>query len=185
MSLLESYCSQFSSHWAFFVLIQYNKLQSDSSFNCWQFQFWQSNERLFLFSSINTMSVTCIFSMFYSFRFNKEGEGHMSLNLAIYNAIPGSGQTPDNKMIINKFSIRQNSCGREDDNSCKRHLSSGSTLHTTSATVTRYWGKHYCRTRDFYTRAFYTTWGGSIQPAGRLIDSTLVITSQRPLRSQT
>lgn len=76
----------------------------------------------------------------------------MSLNLAVRNAIPRLGQTPDNNMIINK-SVRQNSCGREEDSSCERYLNNGSTLHTTSAMVTRYWGKHSCRMRDFYTRA--------------------------------
>ncbi|XP_068540736.1 histone H4 transcription factor-like isoform X4 [Anas acuta] len=57
------------------------------------------------------------------FRYKEDDEGHMSLNLAVFNAVTGLGQTLNNKMIINKSPVSQNSLGREGGDSCERETS--------------------------------------------------------------
>lgn len=47
----------------------------------------------------------------------------MSLNLAVFNAVTGLGQTLNNKMIISKSPVSQNSLGREGGDSCERETS--------------------------------------------------------------
>nr|XP_038029071.1 histone H4 transcription factor-like isoform X2 [Anas platyrhynchos] len=57
------------------------------------------------------------------FRYKEDDEGHMSLNLAVFNAVTGLGQTLNNKMIISKSPVSQNSLGREGGDSCERETS--------------------------------------------------------------
>ncbi|XP_035171740.1 histone H4 transcription factor-like isoform X3 [Oxyura jamaicensis] len=64
------------------------------------------------------------------FRYKEDDEGHMSLNLAVYNAVTGLGQTLNNKMIINKSPVSQNSFGREGENSGERDTSTAEVLFT-------------------------------------------------------
>nr|XP_013036863.2 histone H4 transcription factor-like isoform X2 [Anser cygnoides] len=64
------------------------------------------------------------------FRYKEDDEGHMSLNLAVYNAVTGLGQTLNNKMIINNLSVSQNSFGREGGDSCERDASTAEVLFT-------------------------------------------------------
>uniref|UniRef100_A0A8B9FN89 C2H2-type domain-containing protein n=1 Tax=Amazona collaria TaxID=241587 RepID=A0A8B9FN89_9PSIT len=53
----------------------------------------------------------------------KDDEGHMSLNVAVYNDIMDLGQALNNKTGTNKPSPSQNSFGREGSDSCKRDTS--------------------------------------------------------------
>ncbi|XP_061309513.1 histone H4 transcription factor-like [Pezoporus flaviventris] len=57
------------------------------------------------------------------FRYKEDDEGHMSLNVAVYNDIMDSGQAVNNKTGTNKSSPSQNSFGREGGDSCKRDTS--------------------------------------------------------------
>ncbi|XP_032867308.2 histone H4 transcription factor-like [Tyto alba] len=63
------------------------------------------------------------------FRYKEDGKGHMSLNLAAYNAVMGLGQALNNKMVTNQSSPSQNSLGRRGD-SCERDTSTVETLFT-------------------------------------------------------
>lgn len=60
---------------------------------------------------------------FHSLRYKEDDEGHMSLNVAVYNDIMGLGQALNNKTETNKPSPSQNSFGREGGHSCKRDTS--------------------------------------------------------------
>ncbi|XP_074940234.1 histone H4 transcription factor-like [Phalacrocorax aristotelis] len=62
------------------------------------------------------------------FRYKDDDEGHMSLNLAVYNAAVGLGQALNNKMVTHKSSLSQNSFGREGGDSCKRDTSTAEVL---------------------------------------------------------
>ncbi|XP_074890807.1 histone H4 transcription factor-like [Buteo buteo] len=64
------------------------------------------------------------------FRYKEDGEGHMSLNIAVYNAVMGLGQAVNNKMVTNKSSPSQNSFGREGGDSCERDTSTVEVLFT-------------------------------------------------------
>ncbi|XP_009702610.1 PREDICTED: histone H4 transcription factor-like, partial [Cariama cristata] len=52
------------------------------------------------------------------FRYKEDDEGHMSLNVTVYNAVTGLGQ-----VVTNKSSPSQNSFGREGGDSCERDTS--------------------------------------------------------------
>ncbi|XP_029876440.1 histone H4 transcription factor-like isoform X2 [Aquila chrysaetos chrysaetos] len=64
------------------------------------------------------------------FRYKEDDEGHMSLNIAVYNAVMGLGQAVNNKMVTNKPSPSQNSFGREGGDSCERDTSTVEVLFT-------------------------------------------------------
>uniref|UniRef100_A0A8B9MXD2 C2H2-type domain-containing protein n=1 Tax=Accipiter nisus TaxID=211598 RepID=A0A8B9MXD2_9AVES len=64
------------------------------------------------------------------FRYKEDDEGHMSLNIAVYNAVMGLGRAFNNKMVTNKSSSSQNSFGREGGNSCERDTSTVEVLFT-------------------------------------------------------
>ncbi|OPJ66376.1 hypothetical protein AV530_016456 [Patagioenas fasciata monilis] len=53
------------------------------------------------------------------FRFKDDDEGHLSLNLAVHNAVTDLRQAPNNKMVTNKSSPSPNNVGREGGDSCK------------------------------------------------------------------
>ncbi|XP_074428660.1 histone H4 transcription factor-like [Larus michahellis] len=64
------------------------------------------------------------------FRYKEDDEGHMSLNIAAYNAVTGLGQARNNKMVTSKSSPSQNSFGRGGGASCERDASAAKVLFT-------------------------------------------------------
>lgn len=85
---------------------------------------------LFVFSAVNAMFVTCIFSIFSFIPLDmKKMMKVMSLNLAVYNAVMDLGQAPNNKLVTKKSSS-QNSFGRKGGDSCKRDTSTAEVLFT-------------------------------------------------------
>lgn len=63
------------------------------------------------------------YCQFYSLRYKEDDEGHMSLNVAVYNDIMDLRQAVNNKTGTNKPPPSQNSSGREGGDSCKRDTS--------------------------------------------------------------
>uniref|UniRef100_A0A8D0ESD8 C2H2-type domain-containing protein n=1 Tax=Strix occidentalis caurina TaxID=311401 RepID=A0A8D0ESD8_STROC len=64
------------------------------------------------------------------FRYKEDDEGHMSLILAVCNAVTGLGQALNNKMVTNRSSPSQNSFGREGGDSWERDTSTVEVLFT-------------------------------------------------------
>ncbi|CAM9632466.1 unnamed protein product [Bubo scandiacus] len=64
------------------------------------------------------------------FRYKEDDEGHMSLILAVRNAVTGLGQALNNKMVTNRSSPSQNSFRREGGDSWERDTSTVEVLFT-------------------------------------------------------